>query len=168
MSLALRVGYGIDVPADEILALRPAVPLDGSMDPVQREWLRDVERRWEAPMRWKLLQWRIAAGLFVLLAGLVSISTMLRARLPRWLTQAFSWLLALSFLVPVCSASLLNLLPRIPRPLHALYGELFDRPWILTAVLLPLSLLLLIRHARVFCVHSVDLPPIQKRAQEFM
>ena len=140
------------------------MPPDKSEDWIRSAWLRDVENRWEGPIRRKLLQWRIAAGLLLLLAGLISVSTILRGSLPRWLTQTFQWLLAALFMIPACWTWIAPYLPRLPRPLHALYADVFDRPWILIAVLLPLTVLILIRHARVFCAGGLELPRIKKQA----
>jgi hypothetical protein len=164
MSQALRLSYGIDVSADEILAVHPPVSPDKSEDSIRYAWLRDVENRWEGPIRRQLLQWRIAAGLMLLLAGLLSMTTILRGRLPRPLTQTFQWLLAAFFMLPACWSWIAASLPRIPRPIQTLYGDVFDRPWILIAVLLPLTVLVLIRHARVFCAGTLELPLIKKEA----
>jgi hypothetical protein len=168
MSQALHTGYGIAIPQEEILAMRPSETTDSVPGQVRSAWLRDVEQRWESPIRLRLLQWRIAAGLFALLMLLTSVSTTLRGRMSRWANRLLQWVFTPLFLWPLFSPFYSRVVPLIPARLRVLYGEVFDRPWILIALLLPAVSLLLIRHAVVFCVSPVDLSHLKRRSNAML
>ncbi len=163
MSQALRVSYGLDVPAEDILAIRPPESPDRNPDENRAVWLHDVERRWQTPIRMMLLQWRIVAGLLLLLFTLTTLAPVFPGRLPRWMLRVAPWIIVPAGWVPMFLFIDQKFNPRLPAGLRALYSGIFDRPWILVALLLVASGLLLRRHAREFCVSSPDLSQFKQR-----
>lgn len=156
MSRAFRLSYGLEVPPADILAVRASVPGDS-----HKEWLLEVERRWKTPILAWVLQWRLATGLFVLTAGLLTLVEALWGSWPRVLIRALKGIGMLFWFLPLLVLGFGWLLSHAPRPLRELYAELFDRPWIALAFLGIVSLLLGLRHVRTFCRSAITPTPLQ-------
>ena len=144
LSRALKVSYGLDVPASEILARRSGV------DPWA--WLKKEERRWTGTIRWRQIQGRLAAGFLVAAYALFTLVWMLRGRWSETVIQLSATINLLVWMGPFA----VNYLHKwLPEGLWSIYGAVFDRPWAFAAAMAVLSAALLVRHYRVFCTSAV-------------
>jgi len=159
MSRGLRVSYGLEIPAADILVVEGTAISDATISSVQADWLRAVERRWEWPIRWRLLQWRLVMGLFVLVAGLLTAMENLPGRSSPRLVRTFGRIGAAICFLPLFALSFGKVFSMLPKPVLELWARIFDRPWILLTGMAAVAVILLGRHAVAFCRSAVISPP---------
>jgi hypothetical protein len=158
MSRGLRVSYGLDIPADDILAIRnPGTP-NVATPSVHADWLREVERRWEWPIRRRLLQWRLVMGLFVLVTGLLTVMETLPGRSPPRIVRTLHWIVAVICFLPLFALSFGKVFSMLPKPVLEFWARIFDGPWILLTGMAAVVVILLGRHAVAFCRSAVISP----------
>lgn len=158
MSRGLRVSYGLDIPAADILAIRSPETPTVATSYVHADWLRAVERRWDWPIRRRLLQWRLVMGLFVLVTGLLTVMENLPGRSSPRLVRTLRQVAAVICFLPLFALSFGTIFSMLPKPVLELWARIFDRPWILLTGMAAVAVILLGRHAVAFCRSAVISP----------